>query len=90
MLRTAGTRKEQRLAARILPFLLARSQHQLLVSLLLVNALAVETLPLVFNLLVPPLAAVVRACLGCRALLREREGRAGAKLIKPVLCPSLR
>ncbi len=65
------------MAAKVLPFLINRSQHQLLVALLMVNSVANEALPLVLNPLVDPVAAVVRGALGPWRLMEAQPlGRA--------------
>jgi metal transporter CNNM len=64
VLRRAGSPDQQRQAVRIIPFLTGHSQHQLLVTLLVVNSLVNEALPLALDALVPPLAAVIISVTG--------------------------
>jgi CBS domain containing-hemolysin-like protein len=54
---TNGTDEEKRHAARVLPILADR--HWLLVTLLLMNAAAMETLPLCLDKLVPEYLAII-------------------------------
>ncbi|KAK9798173.1 hypothetical protein WJX73_006777 [Symbiochloris irregularis] len=56
VLERSGTEKEKRHAARVAPVL--RRPHLLLVTLLLVNAAAMEALPIFLDRLVDPIAAV--------------------------------
>lgn len=57
VLRDAGTEKEQKYAARILP--LVSRHHMLLVTLLLANAAAVEAMPIFLDRVSDPITAVV-------------------------------
>lgn len=57
MIKRSGTADEKRLAAKVEPFL--ENPHHLLVSLLLVNTAAYETLPLILDRIINPLAAVL-------------------------------
>ncbi|CAI7735612.1 unnamed protein product, partial [Closterium sp. NIES-54] len=52
----SGTADEQRQAAAIIP--IVEKQHELLVTLLLCNAVAMEALPVFLDRLVPPAAAI--------------------------------
>ena len=54
-----GSAKERRWAARLLPLVELVPHHQVLVTLLLVNSLANETLPLFLDAIVPSWAAIV-------------------------------
>ncbi|KAJ7526535.1 hypothetical protein O6H91_16G010800 [Diphasiastrum complanatum] len=57
ILRRSGTQKQQKEAATILPVI--KNQHQLLVTLLLCNAAAMEALPVFLDKIFHPLAAVI-------------------------------
>ncbi|XP_062209696.1 DUF21 domain-containing protein At2g14520-like [Phragmites australis] len=57
VLAKAGTPKDKRNAARILP--VVRNQHLLLCTLLIGNSLAMEALPIFLNTLVPPYIAIL-------------------------------
>jgi len=53
----AGTAQEQRMASKLLPFV--KQHHRLLVTLLLLNSLANEALPIFLEAVVPPTVAVL-------------------------------
>lgn len=57
VLMKSGTSKQKAYAARILP--LVKRHHLLLVTLLLANAAAMETLPIFLNKLVPEWIAII-------------------------------
>lgn len=57
VLKRSGTEREKKLAQRIAPII--SNQHFLLVTLLLINALAMEALPLVLDTLADPVTAIV-------------------------------
>eukprot|EP01080_Neovahlkampfia_damariscottae_P008950 gene8950-899_t len=57
VLKTAGTEHEKKLAKRI--ELVVKNHHYLLVTLLLMNALAMESLPLFLDKIVPEWAAII-------------------------------
>ncbi len=57
LLKRTGTEREKRLAERITPII--SNPHYLLVTLLLINAVAMEALPLVLDTLADPVTAVI-------------------------------
>ena len=57
VLRSGGTEREQRYAKRILP--LVSRHHLLLVTLLLANAAAVESMPIFLDRVTNPVVAIV-------------------------------
>ncbi|CAI5488694.1 unnamed protein product [Closterium sp. Naga37s-1] len=79
----SGTADEQRQAAAIIP--IVEKQHELLVTLLLCNAVAMEALPVFLDRLVPPAAAIALSVFFV-LLFGEVSAATGGEVIPQAVC----